>query len=481
MTSATPEVDKVVKGVLDNAQKKLIIAIVLCAIFMAVELVAGIFAHSLAILTDAAHMLSDVCSFGISLFAIHISGLPGTMKMSFGYARAEILGALISILLIWGLTLWLVGEAVNRIINPQEVKAPIMVYTAIFGIITNIALASVLDHHHHHHGGHGHHSHGHSHHHSHGGHCHRDQVSKADAPQPLTHEHTHHTYAEASANTHAEPEQLQVTSTKLNPHPENASLVASVASSLSPSAHSGSVLLDELPTPSAGAAAESYRAAATMLKDLSRRSIGTPCDSTRRQSKFKSQEVVDDIYVSIEDEPHSQATSETSIGCDGHSHSKNINVSAAYLHALGDLLQNLGVLVGGLVIWWKPTWTVADPICTLLFSVLVFSTTFGILRDAANVLMEGTPSGIDPSKIVADLRTIPNVSEVHDVHVWSLSVGKPSLACHIVIDDPTKAKRVLASATSLIQVKHLILHTTIQIDFSSNKSSCETDAHVKCH
>eukprot|EP01053_Blabericola_migrator_P003513 Blabericola_migrator_1__3512@NODE_2040_length_3379_cov_208_454710_g1295_i0_p1_GENE_NODE_2040_length_3379_cov_208_454710_g1295_i0NODE_2040_length_3379_cov_208_454710_g1295_i0_p1_ORF_typecomplete_len472_score78_82Cation_efflux/PF01545_21/1_9e53Herpes_LMP1/PF05297_11/0_00018Herpes_LMP1/PF05297_11/1_9e03NicO/PF03824_16/8_5e02NicO/PF03824_16/0_01NicO/PF03824_16/3_2e02DUF4436/PF14494_6/5_2DUF4436/PF14494_6/40_NODE_2040_length_3379_cov_208_454710_g1295_i06432058 len=446
-------VHQAVKATFTNAQKKLFIAIGLCTAFMLVELLAGLFAHSLAVLTDAAHMLSDVCSFAVSLFAIHISAMPGTKKMSFGYARAEILGALFSVVVIWGLTIWLVAEAISRIIHPEAVKAPIMVYTAIFGIVTNIVLATVLDHHH----GHGH-SHGHTHVHSHG-HTHRHSHS---------HSHSHSFHEGVHEGDH--PEKHRDCSEEKQEPP-----VSSEPSDESSSPSSLGVL-DELPTPSAGAAAESYKAAASLFKDLSRRSMGTPRDTLCRRSSKRKESMGEDVYVAIaeEEEPTTEHHHD-------HHDSKNINISAAYLHALGDLFQNLGVLIGGLVIWWKPNWSIADPICTLIFSVVVFSTTIGILRDTANVLMEGTPTGIDPTQLVADLHKLPNVSEVHDVHVWSLSIGQPSLACHIVIDDPTKAKRVLALATSLVQVKYMILHTTIQIDFSSNKSSCETNAHVKCH
>eukprot|EP01054_Gregarina_sp_Poly1_P009946 Gregarina_sp_Poly_1__9945@NODE_656_length_6918_cov_257_889943_g498_i0_p2_GENE_NODE_656_length_6918_cov_257_889943_g498_i0NODE_656_length_6918_cov_257_889943_g498_i0_p2_ORF_typecomplete_len467_score38_93Cation_efflux/PF01545_21/4_3e62Herpes_LMP1/PF05297_11/0_0065DUF1980/PF09323_10/0_78NicO/PF03824_16/1_1DUF973/PF06157_11/1_3DUF973/PF06157_11/2_3e02DUF1129/PF06570_11/5_NODE_656_length_6918_cov_257_889943_g498_i052706670 len=455
-TPLDPKVTDQVKGAIGNAQKKLLIAICLCSTFMVAELVAGFWAHSLAILTDAAHMLSDVCSFGISLFAIFVSVKPGTVKMSFGYARAEILGALVSILAIWALTIWLVAEAVNRILNPQKVNAPIMVYTAVFGIVTNITLATVLDHHHSHH-----HSHTHSH-----SHLHEHQLHKSDSSV------LHKRSADSLEN------------------PENTCEEKREVSGSSPS---GSIAFSEIATPSAGAAAESYRVAASMLKDFSRRSIAAPCDLTKRQSKSKEMTSVEDLYLSIDEEmaDHRKCSNDEDASQQYYlqhplRHAAapgkgNINISAAYLHALGDLFQNLGVLVGGLVIWWKPAWTVADPICTLMFSVVVFSTTIGILKDAANVLMEGTPAGTDPGQIVSELRTLKNVIEVHDVHVWSLSMGKPALACHIVIDEPSKAKRVLAAATSLIQVKHMILHTTIQIDFSTNKSSCETDAHVKCH
>lgn len=84
-----------------RAQKKLLIAVVLCALFMFAEILGGYLAGSLAIMTDAAHLLSDFASFVISLVALHLSKRPGSTTMSFGYARAEVIGAFVSILLIW--------------------------------------------------------------------------------------------------------------------------------------------------------------------------------------------------------------------------------------------------------------------------------------------------------------------------------------------------------------------------------------------
>jgi Co/Zn/Cd efflux system component len=91
---------------------KLLIVSVVCLVFMIVEIVGGLLADSLAIMTDAAHMFSDISGFMISILALWIARMPASNTMSFGYHRAEIVGALCSVLLIWGLTIWLVYEAV---------------------------------------------------------------------------------------------------------------------------------------------------------------------------------------------------------------------------------------------------------------------------------------------------------------------------------------------------------------------------------
>lgn len=149
------------------AMRKLLIAVVLCAIFIAVEIVGGIKANSLAILTDAAHLLSDVASFAISLFSLWAASWEATPRQSYGFFRIEILGALVSIQIIWLLAGILVYEAIIRIIeNTSEVNGFLMFLIATFGLVVNIIMAVLLGHDHGHgHGDHGHgHGHGHSHH-----------------------------------------------------------------------------------------------------------------------------------------------------------------------------------------------------------------------------------------------------------------------------------------------------------------------------
>jgi Co/Zn/Cd efflux system component len=94
----------------DTAQGKLIVAMVICVVFMVLEVIGGFLAGSVAIMTDAAHLLSDVTGFGISLLSIWLAKRGSTPTLSFGFKRAEILGALLSVLVIWFLTGVLVYE-----------------------------------------------------------------------------------------------------------------------------------------------------------------------------------------------------------------------------------------------------------------------------------------------------------------------------------------------------------------------------------
>ncbi|PON78917.1 Cation efflux protein [Parasponia andersonii] len=140
--------------------RKLLIAVALCLVFMSVEVVGGIKANSLAILTDAAHLLSDIAAFAISLFSLWASGWETNPRQSYGFFRIEILGALISIQLIWLLAGILVYEAIVRLIHKTgEVNGFLMFIVAAFGLVVNVIMALLLGHDHGH--GHGEHDHGH--------------------------------------------------------------------------------------------------------------------------------------------------------------------------------------------------------------------------------------------------------------------------------------------------------------------------------
>ncbi|AEE79835.1 metal tolerance protein A2 [Arabidopsis thaliana] len=152
------------------SMRKLLIAVLLCAIFIVVEVVGGIKANSLAILTDAAHLLSDVAAFAISLFSLWASGWKANPQQSYGFFRIEILGALVSIQMIWLLAGILVYEAIVRLNNGSgEVEGSLMFAVSAVGLLVNIAMAILLGHDHGHGHGHSHdNGHGHSHDHGHG-------------------------------------------------------------------------------------------------------------------------------------------------------------------------------------------------------------------------------------------------------------------------------------------------------------------------
>ena len=127
-----------------EAHRSISKAMMVTAVFMIVEIVGGLYSNSLALITDAGHMLTDLGAMALSLFAIWISDRPATRSMSFGWHRAEILGALASGLIIWLLAGLLVYEAVHRLSSPPPVQGPVMLAVAVIGLVANLAAMKLL-------------------------------------------------------------------------------------------------------------------------------------------------------------------------------------------------------------------------------------------------------------------------------------------------------------------------------------------------
>jgi zinc transporter 2 len=111
---------------------------------MLIEFFGGYFSGSMAIMTDAAHLLSDFSGFVISMISVWLGTKEANRRLSFGFHRAEVIGALASVFLIWGLTLVLVLEAIDRVIHPVYVDGKIMLITAALGLIFNLIMVKVL-------------------------------------------------------------------------------------------------------------------------------------------------------------------------------------------------------------------------------------------------------------------------------------------------------------------------------------------------
>ena len=138
----------------DGGVRKLQVALALSCLFMCGEVVGGLIANSIAVLTDAAHLLSDVAGMGVSLYAMSLAKHAATPVHSWGFARAQVAGALASVFMVWAVTLVLVVEAISRLRSPEKVDGLVMLITSSAGLGVNLLMMLVL-------GGHG--GHGHSH------------------------------------------------------------------------------------------------------------------------------------------------------------------------------------------------------------------------------------------------------------------------------------------------------------------------------
>ncbi|MBA0582552.1 metal tolerance protein B [Gossypium raimondii] len=334
--------------------------IIFYLVVMLVEIVGGMKANSLAVLTDAAHLLTDVAGFSISLFTVWASAWKATSNHSFGFSRLEVLGALISVQLIWLVSALLIYEALNRLLHDkQKVDGALMFAIAAFGFFINLIIVLWLGHDHSHHVfGNNHHHHHHHHHH--------------------VHLHDHHHHHEHLHDHHHHHEHHD---------------------------HEG----------------------------------GKPCDLTE------------------EDETSLvTSTPKTKI--------LNINLQGAYLHVMADLIQSVGVMIAGAVIWLKPNWLIVDLLCTLIFSTFALSTTLPMLRDVFDILMGRTPRDINIDMVEDGIKGINGVESVHDLHVWAITVGKLVLSCHVVAKPGVESKEMISKIRDYCESTYKIHHITVQIE-----------------
>jgi cobalt-zinc-cadmium efflux system protein len=142
----------------------------------------------------------------------------------------------------------------------------------------------------------------------------------------------------------------------------------------------------------------------------------------------------------------------------------NLNVSAARLHVIGDLLGSIGAIVAAGVIL-ATGWTPIDPLLSVLVAVLILRSAWSLLRKSTRILMEETPDSVDPDALRQTLLAlVPGVRDVHDVHCWSLTSGQTMLTLHVGLAAEADPARVLREAKRVIAEKFAIDHSALQLE-----------------
>jgi cobalt-zinc-cadmium efflux system protein len=144
----------------------------------------------------------------------------------------------------------------------------------------------------------------------------------------------------------------------------------------------------------------------------------------------------------------------------GHDHS--LNVRGAYLHVLGDLLGSVGAL-GAAAIIALTGWSVVDPVISIGIALLVLAGAWRLVRESVDVLLESTPRHIPLADVERELASIPGVTDIHDLHVWTVTSGVVAMTGHAVVADPSHSPRVLA-AVERRMAGFGIHHVTMQLE-----------------
>lgn len=277
-------------------------AFVVTSLVFLLEAIGGVLTGSIALLADAGHMLTDAGALSIALFAAWISQRPRDAQKSFGYGRAEILGALANGFLLGGVSVAVALESFERLGNPQPVAAGPMLAIAVVGLAANLVSARFL-------------------------------------------------------------------------------------------------------SSSAG---------------------------------------------------------------------KNLNVRAALFHVLGDALGSVAAIAAGIAML---LWDIrsADAVAALVIALLLVASAFRLVRDSVDILLEGAPGHLDLPQIAAEVRQVPGVMDIHDLHIWTVSEGFLAMSAHVDLEPGANAETVRRAVHRLLHQGYDIVHTTIQTEEAPRLLNIESE------
>jgi cobalt-zinc-cadmium efflux system protein len=289
--------------------KLLWISLVVTLVFVAGEAVAGVMSHSLALMSDAGHNLSDALALGLAAYAIWVARKPASAKHTFGFYRASILTAQFNAATLLVIAVMIGIEAIKRFLQPEPVAGSLMIWVAAIAVLMNTVIAAALS---------------------------------GDAKHSL-------------------------------------------------------------------------------------------------------------------------------------------NSRAAFIHMAGDAISSFAVVLAGVLIHYT-RWPYADPIVSLLIAIFIFYSAIGIVCDATNILMEATPKGVDVEKLIAGVKSVPGVLDIHDLHIWQVGDGLNFLSCHVELPKDTTlehSSQVIADLNQKLHDEFGIEHATIQAEIEGR---CEQEhgAHPYC-
>lgn len=151
------------------------------------------------------------------------------------------------------------------------------------------------------------------------------------------------------------------------------------------------------------------------------------------------------------------------------SHADNLNLRAAFVHVCGDALGSVAAILGA-VLMLAGGWYVVDPMISIAIGLLILYTSWSIVRESAEILMQGAPRELRLPDIESCLHEIAGVVEVHDLHVWTLTSGRYLLSVHLVVCDGAPPRSVIDAAQQQLHDRFGIGHATVQID---HEEACE--------
>ncbi|RXK42064.1 solute carrier family 30 (zinc transporter), member 1 [Tremella mesenterica] len=439
---------------------RIITLLVIDTVFFFVELISGYAVGSLALVADSFHMLNDVLSLVVALYTIKLATSPSSAKNSYGWQRAEILGALINGVFLVALCMSIFLEAIGRIVSPPHISNPkLIVIVGTLGLLSNIVGLFLF------------HEHGHSHGHSHGGDVQLPEDNtnterRSDSARPR---------ADSMSSLYAHPAQTRASVIETAHEfgygrhtDETAEISDKFAGAMSPpSLHSRSLSINRRSSSRAQIRRESSATrippvpgsnstkapSRIPLIDGASSSASTTNTSTTIVPPPPGQppKQLDDHVGHDHVHDHSEHAADLgqaeqggqngngqshnhSHGDHGHSHG-SMNMRGVFLHVMGDALGNVGVIAAGLVIWFcHGKWTLYfDPGVSLLITIIIFHSAVPLVKSASYILMQGVPSHVSLDAVRESIYGVSGVVSVHELHVWQLSESTVVASVHVLI------------------------------------------------
>ncbi|KAH9824198.1 cation efflux protein [Melampsora americana] len=385
--------------------------------FFLVELIVGHWVGSLALVADSFHMLNDVFSLLVALYTIKLARRMKSEKYSYGWQRAEILGALGNSVFLLALAFSMLLQAIQKAIEPSEVHNPkLVVIVGSLGLAFNVIGLALF------------HEHGHSH----------GSTGHTHSCAPIEEKHVARTVqSDPPVEISEQPSLIAATL----PEPRT-----SATNTTSPPQLSAADVTQSSPHPTL----EGIAIHPSQRQNKNVRAA----DSPRVQSEYPDPPTPTSSQpINVHLNQHDLHQSSSMGQHQTHASHSHMNMHAVFLHVLGDALGNLGVIISGLLIWLVPVvhesekitqnrWVLyVDPVVTLVISVFIFCSALPLVRSASFILLQGTPTNVNTSEVRKSIQSIDGVLQVHELHIWSLSESKSVASVHVLIqthDDFTR-------------------------------------------
>jgi cobalt-zinc-cadmium efflux system protein len=150
----------------------------------------------------------------------------------------------------------------------------------------------------------------------------------------------------------------------------------------------------------------------------------------------------------------------------------DLNLRGAFLHMAADAAVSLGVVVSGALVQWQG-WTWVDPVASLLIVAAILYSTWGLLFESINLALDAVPKEIDPGLVRDYLKSLPGITDVHDLHIWGMSTTETALTVHLVKPDGQIDDAFLAEVEHALHDRFGIMHPTIQLEQGDAEHSCK--------